>query len=73
MIVWLIDDKKRPVKNPPRWPKASTFAVPRTLKKKIKAIIMIEVQQSWYFKIGPIKSSPFQLIIRYPMITPITP
>mgnify|MGYP006869350833 CR=1 FL=1 len=73
MMDWLIEDKKRPVKNPPRWPKASTFAVPRILKKKIKAMIIIEVQKSWYLRIGPIKSSPFQLMIKYPIMIPIIP
>lgn len=34
---------------------------------------MIEVQQSWYFKIGPITSNPFQLIIIYPKMNPIIP
>ena len=72
-MVQLIDERKRPVKNPPKCPKASTFAVPKILKKKINAIIITEVQQSWYFRIGPTTSSPLQLIIIYPIITPITP
>ena len=43
------------------------------VKMKIKIIIMKPVHQIWHFMTGPSKSNPFQLIIIYPIISPITP
>lgn len=34
---------------------------------------MIAVHQIWHFIAGPTKSKPFQLMIMYPIITPIIP
>ncbi len=51
----------------------STLVVVEGVKKNIKKIIMIEVQKSWYFKIGPIAASPFQLITIYPKMNPMIP
>jgi len=39
----------------------------------MNTIIIIPVHQIWHFIEGPTKSKPFQLIIIYPIITPITP
>jgi len=36
-------------------------------------MIITEVQHNWYFRIGPTTSRPLQLIIMYPIMTPITP
>jgi hypothetical protein len=43
------------------------------VKIKINMIIRKAVHQIWHFIDGPIKSSPFQFIITYPIIIPIIP
>lgn len=43
------------------------------VKMKINTIISKAVHHIWHFIAGPTKSRPFQLIIIYPIITPMIP